>query len=186
MYLLLIYLFVAIFFIIERIIVYIQFNWNTTFVIPFGSSGSGYSQQNLFLSSIYNNYNIYKYNGNKFNSFMELDCQNIVEQLERNLNYLTAVATLAPITGFLGTVTGMIIAFHDITQATDVSPQLVASGIYEALITTAGGLIITIFASFFYFMFSGIIKRYSNKMENTVNTIFKNIENSKEIKNEIK
>jgi biopolymer transport protein ExbB/TolQ len=184
MYPLLIFLFIALFFIIERIIVYIRFSWNTVFHTPQESSVPGFSPQNSFLTSMNTHYRLYKDNSKKFNVFMELDCRYIIGLLEKNLNYLTAVATLAPITGFLGTVTGMIIAFRDIIQATDVSPQLVASGIYEALITTAGGLIITIFTSFFYFIFSGMIKRYSQKMERTVNEVYKQIDNPGETNNE--
>jgi biopolymer transport protein ExbB len=184
MYPLLLFLFIALFFIIERTIVYTRFNWNTVFHIPSESPVQKSPLQNSFLSSIHTHYHRYKYNSKKFNTFMELDCRNIIGQLERNLNYLTAVSTLAPITGFLGTVTGMIIAFRDIIQAADVSPQLVASGIYEALITTAGGLMITIFTSFFYFIFSGMIKRYSQKMERTVNDVYKQIDNPGETENE--
>lgn len=64
--------------------------------------------------------------------------------LERGLVWLSTVANLAPLVGFLGTVSGMIRAFNDIAAAGDVDPSVVAGGISEALITTASGLIVAI------------------------------------------
>jgi len=64
--------------------------------------------------------------------------------LERGLIWLATVANIAPLLGFLGTVSGMIHAFEAIAAAEEVSVKLVATGIYEALITTAAGLIVAI------------------------------------------
>nr|WP_255474139.1 MotA/TolQ/ExbB proton channel family protein [Pontibacter qinzhouensis] len=64
-------------------------------------------------------------------------------RLEKNLAGLATIAGAAPMLGFLGTVTGMIQAFIAIAQAEgSVSPQLLSGGIYEAMVTTATGLII--------------------------------------------
>ena len=65
-------------------------------------------------------------------------------QLERGLLWLATVANIAPLLGFLGTVSGMIHACEAIAAAEDVSAKLVATGIYEALITTAAGLMVAI------------------------------------------
>jgi len=62
--------------------------------------------------------------------------------LERGLVWISTVANVAPVVGFLGTVTGMINAFNAIAAAGEIDPSVVASGISEALITTASGLII--------------------------------------------
>ena len=64
--------------------------------------------------------------------------------LEKGMVWLSTVANIAPLLGFLGTVSGMIGAFEAIRQAGDVEPSIVAGGISEALITTASGLIIAI------------------------------------------
>ena len=69
---------------------------------------------------------------------------------ERNLALLASIANLAPLVGFLGTVTGMIGAFGSIAAADSVSARVVSSGIFEALITTAAGLIIAIPAFAFH------------------------------------
>lgn len=76
----------------------------------------------------------------------EAEAQERIRRCENGFNYLTALASLSPLTGFLGTVSGMIGAFKSIASATEVNAQLVANGIYEALITTVFGLIIAIVA----------------------------------------
>ncbi|WP_168193970.1 MotA/TolQ/ExbB proton channel family protein [Pontibacter sp. SGAir0037] len=66
-----------------------------------------------------------------------------ISRLEKNLSGLATIAGAAPMLGFLGTVTGMIQAFIAIAQAEgSVSPQLLSAGIYQAMVTTATGLII--------------------------------------------
>ena len=64
--------------------------------------------------------------------------------LQRGLIVLASIANVAPLMGFLGTVSGMIHAFEAIAAAEQVSAKLVATGISEALITTATGLIIAV------------------------------------------
>jgi biopolymer transport protein ExbB len=69
-----------------------------------------------------------------------------IRNLERGLGLLGLIASIAPLLGFTGTVTGMIQAFMAIASHTGgrVEPAMVAGGIYEALITTAGGLFVAI------------------------------------------
>ena len=62
--------------------------------------------------------------------------------LEKNMIWLNAVITIAPMIGFTGTVVGMISAFDAIKAANDISPAVVAGGISQALLTTAFGLIV--------------------------------------------
>jgi biopolymer transport protein ExbB len=64
--------------------------------------------------------------------------------LERGMIWLAWTINIAPMLGFLGTVSGMIGAFEAIARANDISPSIVASGISEALITTASGLVIAV------------------------------------------
>ena len=67
-------------------------------------------------------------------------------KLEKKLSTLASIAGAAPMIGFFGTVTGMILAFYEMATQENVSPDVLASGIYQALITTAFGLFIGIFA----------------------------------------
>ena len=64
--------------------------------------------------------------------------------LERNLTMLGTIATISPLLGLLGTVVGMITAFTGLTETTGANPDLLASGISQALITTAFGLFIAV------------------------------------------
>lgn len=97
---------------------------------------------------------------------METKSSEKINQLERGFNLLVALGSLAPITGFLGTVSGMISAFQSIASAAEVNAQLVASGIFEALITTAYGLLIAIIAIAGYNFFSFFIDKFVAEIEN--------------------
>lgn len=85
--------------------------------------------------------------------------------LTSNLRVLGAVANITPMLGLLGTVFGMIKAFHVISQSGTGNPGLVASGISEALITTAAGLLVGIPALALYHYFRGRIERFVYEME---------------------
>jgi biopolymer transport protein ExbB len=85
--------------------------------------------------------------------------------LERGLVAIATVASVAPLLGFLGTVSGMISAFAAIAAAEQVSAKVVASGIEEALITTATGLMVAIPASIAYSFFVSQIDRFVLEME---------------------
>ena len=91
--------------------------------------------------------------------------------LDRGMIYLSMSATLAPILGFLGTVTGMIRAFNAIALAGEVEPSLVASGISEALITTATGLLIAAPVALMYSVYASRINAYQRKMEEASNSL---------------
>jgi biopolymer transport protein ExbB len=69
-----------------------------------------------------------------------------VRELEKGLGVLALIASIAPLLGFTGTVTGMIQAFMAIASHSGgrVEPSMVAGGIYEALITTAAGLFVAV------------------------------------------
>ena len=82
---------------------------------------------------------------------IEVSIENVgkieIYKLEKNLNLLATVSGAAPMIGFLGTVAGMIQAFIAIAQEEGmVSPKLLSEGIYEAMITTAAGLVVGILA----------------------------------------
>jgi biopolymer transport protein ExbB len=85
--------------------------------------------------------------------------------LERGLLALATISNVAPLVGFLGTVTGMIKAFGAIADAEQVSAKIVASGIEEALITTAVGLMIAVPVSACYSYFVLAIDRFVLEME---------------------
>lgn len=80
-------------------------------------------------------------------------------KLEKNLSMLATVSGAAPMMGFLGTVIGMVEAFIAIAQEEgSVSPKLLSSGIYTAMITTVAGLIVGIMA---YLAYNYLVTRVS-------------------------
>jgi biopolymer transport protein ExbB len=85
--------------------------------------------------------------------------------LTQNMRGLSMIASLAPMLGFLGTVTGMIKAFNAIAAAGTSNPGLVASGISEALLTTAAGLVIGIPAWVLFTVLRGRAERLTTAME---------------------
>lgn len=87
--------------------------------------------------------------------------------LEKRMNWLATIAGVAPLLGFTGTVTGMIEAFMDIQSLQgNVNPSELAGGIWEALITTAAGLIVGLIAFGFYNFLLGKINRSIFELEN--------------------
>jgi biopolymer transport protein ExbB len=74
-----------------------------------------------------------------------------VAKLEKNISMLATVSGAAPMLGFLGTVTGMVKVFYDMSVAgNNLDIQLLSGGIYQAMVTTIAGLIVGIIAYFCY------------------------------------
>ena len=69
-----------------------------------------------------------------------------VFRLEKNLSILGTIAGIAPMFGFVGTIIGVIKIFYDISQSNDISINIIASGLYQKMVTSAGGLIVGILA----------------------------------------
>lgn len=88
-------------------------------------------------------------------------------KLEKNLSTLASIAGAAPMIGFFGTVTGMIIAFYNMATQENVTPDVLAGGIYQALITTALGLFIGILAFVGYNVLVANVEKVVFKMERT-------------------
>lgn len=89
-----------------------------------------------------------------------------IARLEKGLSLMAAVSGGAPMIGFLGTVTGMVRAFYDMSSAgNNVDITLLSSGIYEAMITTVGGLVVGICAYFAYNYLVSQVSKIVGKME---------------------
>lgn len=91
-----------------------------------------------------------------------------VARLEKGLPMLATIAGGAPMIGFLGTVTGMIQAFFKMSTAgNNIDITLLSGGIYEAMVTTVGGLFVGIIAYFGYNFLTSQISNLVFKMEST-------------------
>ena len=101
---------------------------------------------------------------------IEASIENIAKielfKLEKNLSILATISGAAPMMGFLGTVIGMVQAFIAIAQEEgSVSPKLLSSGIYTAMVTTVAGLIVGIVAYLGYNYLVARVSKVVHKME---------------------
>ena len=89
-----------------------------------------------------------------------------IAALEKGLPALSTIAAVAPMLGFLGTVTGMVQAFWNMSQAGDnIEVSALSGGIYEAMVTTVAGLIVGIIAIFAYNYLVSKVDKLQNSME---------------------
>jgi biopolymer transport protein ExbB len=89
---------------------------------------------------------------------MESAASDEIRTMRRYMGILDTMITVAPLLGFLGTVTGIIYSFESLGMTVIEHPETVAIGIAQALITTAAGLIIAILTVFPYNYFSSRIE----------------------------
>lgn len=89
-----------------------------------------------------------------------------VVRLEKGLSTLATVAGAAPMIGFLGTVSGMIKAFYNMSKAgKQVEISMLSGGMYEAMVTTVAGLIVGLIALISYNLLSAMVQKVVYKME---------------------
>jgi biopolymer transport protein ExbB len=92
-------------------------------------------------------------------------------QLERNLGFLGTMGNTAPLIGLLGTVWGIMRAFHDMARTGSAGPSVVAAGVAEALFTTAAGLLVAVPAVIVYNHFLRRMGVMLTVAENSARTI---------------
>ena len=91
----------------------------------------------------------YKLDNNSIRQALENYAGLEIAELEKGLPVLSTISAVAPMLGFLGTVTGMVQAFWNMSQAGDnIDVTALSGGIYEAMVTTVGGLVVGIVAIF--------------------------------------
>ncbi|HRN94233.1 MAG: MotA/TolQ/ExbB proton channel family protein [Chitinophagales bacterium] len=90
-----------------------------------------------------------------------------IYKLERNLGYIGIIAAIAPMFGFVGTISGVIKIFYNISLADNISIGIIAGGLYEKMITTAAGLIVGIIAHIGFHFLNTMIDRVSFQLETT-------------------
>ena len=103
--------------------------------------------------------------------------------LEKGLPILSTIAAVGPMIGFLGTVTGMVQAFWEMSNAgNNIEVSLLSGGIYEAMITTVGGLIVGIIAIFAYNYLVTLVDKVQNDLEAQIISFMEIVHEKKENK----
>lgn len=106
-----------------------------------------------------------------------------VATLEKGLPILSTIAAVGPMIGFLGTVTGMVQAFWEMSNAgNNIDVSLLSGGIYEAMITTVGGLIVGIIAIFAYNYLVTLVDKVQNDLEAQIISFMEIVHEKKENK----
>ncbi|PRY36548.1 outer membrane transport energization protein ExbB [Spirosoma oryzae] len=88
-----------------------------------------------------------------------------LSRLERNMGYLGVIAGIAPMLGFIGTISGIIRIFYDISLTDNISVGIIAGGLYEKMITSGAGLIVGVIAYSGYHLLNMMIERFTLALE---------------------
>lgn len=107
-----------------------------------------------------------------------------IAALEKGMPALSTISAVAPMLGFLGTVTGMVQAFWNMSQAGDnIEVTTLSGGIYEAMVTTVGGLIVGIVAIFAYNYLVARVDKIQHALEADIISFLEIVVESKEAEN---
>jgi len=86
-------------------------------------------------------------------------------RLEKKVKYLSLIARLDPMFGFLGTIMGVIKIFYDISLTDNLSIGIISGGLYQKMLTSAGGLFVGIVAFVGYYFLTMMLDEEVNKLE---------------------
>lgn len=98
---------------------------------------------------------------------MDKSGANEIAKLEKNLNVLNIIGRIAPMFGFIGTIIGVIIIFYDISLAKTVEIEIISKGLYQKMVTSAGGLVVGVLAFVCYHWLNARIDKLAHRMEDT-------------------
>ena len=124
---------------------------------------------------------LFSLSSDDFDKLVSQEIQLPFDKMFRTLEYISAISAIAPLLGFIGTVSGMIASFQSIASVNKVSVNLVAGGISEALVTTGFGLVIAVVCltaeNFFRFILSSIAHKTEEAVTLTGRMQFSNGKN---------
>jgi biopolymer transport protein ExbB len=90
--------------------------------------------------------------------------------MESNLSYLSLIARVAPMLGFVGTIWGVINIFYSISQTNDLSIAAISDGLYTKMVASFAGLLLGIIAFLGYQLYIRRVDRFSERLqEQTLN-----------------
>ena len=106
-------------------------------------------------------------------NYMEATANIEISEMEKNTGYLGIIAGIAPMLGFIGTISGVIKIFYNISLADNISIGIIAGGLYQKMICSGTGLIVGVIAYSCYHYLQMMIDRYSIDMQRKVNEVVK-------------
>lgn len=106
-------------------------------------------------------------------SFMEATANIEISVMEKDTGYLGIIAGIAPMLGFVGTISGVIKIFYNISLADNISIGIIAGGLYQKMICSGTGLIVGVIAYAAYHYLQMMIDRFSIDMQRQVNEVVK-------------
>jgi biopolymer transport protein ExbB len=98
---------------------------------------------------------------------MDKSGANEIGKLEKGLNVLNIIGRIAPMFGFIGTIIGVIKIFYDIALAKTVEIEVISTGLYQKMVTSAGGLVVGVLAFVCYHWLNTRLDRLAHRMEDT-------------------
>lgn len=101
-------------------------------------------------------------------SMIELSANIEIAEMEKNTGYLGIIAGIAPMLGFVGTISGIIRIFYEISLSDNISIGIIAGGLYEKMITSGSGLIVGVIAYSAYHLINQRISKFSREMQKNV------------------
>ena len=110
---------------------------------------------------------------NDIEKYMEATANLEISEMERNTGYLGIIAGIAPMLGFIGTISGVIKIFYNISLADNISIGIIAGGLYQKMICSGTGLIVGVIAYSCYHYLQMMIDRFSIDMQRQVNEVIK-------------
>lgn len=88
-----------------------------------------------------------------------------IARVEKNLHFLSLIARIAPMLGFIGTIAGVITIFYDIAHSGDISIKNISGGLYQKMFSSGAGLIVGVLAFLFYHLLNTAVDTIAGKIE---------------------
>lgn len=96
---------------------------------------------------------------------MEATGRQEIAHVEKRLHYLSLIARVAPMLGFIGTIIGVVHIFYDISKSGDIAIETISGGLYEKMVASGGGLLVGIIAFICYHLLNSMIDRMVHRIE---------------------
>jgi biopolymer transport protein ExbB len=106
-------------------------------------------------------------------NYMEATANLEISIMEKDTGYLGIIAGIAPMLGFIGTISGVINIFYNISLADNISIGIIAGGLYQKMICSGTGLIVGVIAYSAYHYLQMMIDSFSINMQRQVNEVVK-------------